>query len=98
MPGVKLGKDVPFYYFSRGTLDLCRILPPLLLLTSRHSLTVVAFAATASQFANQILGAFSYLCRHGRRFCRAAFSDIGQDLATGTQRLAAHCFGPALQE
>ena len=70
----------------------------LLLLTSRHSLTVGAFAATIPQFANQILGAFSYLCRHGRRFCRAAFSDIGQDFATGTLRLAAHSFGSAAQE
>ena len=27
-----------------------------------------------------------------------AFRDIGQDIASGTQRLAAHCLGPAPQE
>ena len=97
MTEVKLRKDVPFYYFSRGTL---RLLPPLL--TSRHSLSVGAFTAPAPQFANQLLRGFSHVFRHyipgGRRVGRAAFSDIGQDLATGTQRLAAHCFGPAPQE
>jgi len=74
----------------------------LLLLTSRHSLTVGAFAATIPQFANQILGGSSNVFRHyisgSRRVGRAAFSDIGQDFATGTLRLAAHSFGSAAQE
>ena len=96
---MKLGKDVPFYYFSRGTFDLfgTNLLP-----TSRHSLTVGAFAVPALHFANQILGGVSHVFRHyysgGRRVGRAAFSDIGKVLATGTQRLAGHCFGPAPQE
>ena len=97
---MKLGKYVPFCYFSRGRLDLWTIL--LLLLTSRHSLTVGAFAAPASQFANQLLGGFSHVFRHyipgGCRVSRAAFSDISKDFATGTQRLANHCFGPAPQQ
>ena len=95
---MKLEK-IPFY-FSRGTL---RLLSPPLLLTTRHSLTVGAVAAPAPQFANQLLGGFSHVFRHyipggRRRVGRAAFSDIGKDLATGTQRFAAHCFGPAPQE
>jgi len=63
---------------------------------------VGAFAAPASQFANQLLGGFSHVFRHyipgGCRVSRAAFSDISKDFATGTQRLANHCFGPAPQE
>jgi len=90
---VKLGKDVPFYYFSLGTIDLWTILT--LLLTS-HRLTVGEFAAPAPQFANQILGGFSHVFRHyipGTHV--VACRDIGQKFATGTQRLAAQCFGPA---
>jgi len=41
---------------------------------------------------------FRHYIPGGRRVGWAAFSDIGKDLATGTQRLAAHCFGPAPQE
>ena len=67
-----------------------------LLLTSRFS---SLFAATTSQFANQILGIFSHVFRHyipgGLCVGKAAVSDMGQDLATGTQRLAAHCLRPA---
>jgi len=96
---VKLRKDVPFYYFSRGTLDLSTILP--LLLTS-HSLNVGALATSASQFANQILGVVSHVFRHyiagGRRVSRAAFSEVGQNFATGAQRFAPHCLGPARQD
>jgi len=51
----------PFYYFSRGTVDLRANLH--LLLTS-HRLTVGAFTATASQYADQILGGFSHVFRH----------------------------------
>jgi len=89
---VKLGKVFPFYYFSRGTL----FRPPLIY---RQRRSVVAFAAPAPQCANQLLGGFSDIFRHyipgSRRVGRAAFSDIVQDLATGTQRLAALCFVPA---
>jgi len=99
---VKLGKDIPFYYFSRRTLDLFGTNLPLLLPTSRHSLTVGAFPVPASQFANQLLGGFRHVfrlyIRGSRRVGWAAFSDIGQDLATGKQRPAAHCFDPVPQE
>jgi len=74
---VKLGKEVPFYYNFRGTLDL---FGTILFPTSHHSLTVGAFAAPASQFPNQLLGGFSYVFRqyitYGRHVGRAAFSDI----------------------
>jgi len=94
---VKLGKDVQFYYFFRRTL-----LPTPIFLTSRHSLRAGAFTASAPQIVNKPLGGFSHVFRHykpgSRRVRRAAFSDIGQDLATGTQLLAAHLFGPAPQE
>jgi len=63
---------------------------------------VGAFAAPGPQFAKQLLGEFSHVFRHyipgGRRVDRAAISDIVQDLATGTQRHAPRCLGPALQE
>jgi len=95
---VKLGKDVHFYYFSRDTLVLFVL--GTLLLTS-HSLPD-AFAAPASQFANQILCEFSHVFIHyipgTHVVSRLACSDIGKDFATGTQRLAAHCFGSAPQE
>jgi len=55
-----------------------------------------------SQSSNQILGGFSHVFGHyvpgGHRVGRLAFSDICKDLGTGTQRFAAHCFGPAPQE
>jgi len=96
---MKLGKNVPFYYFSRGTLDLFRLgILLLLLLPTSHSL-LGAFAATAFQFANQSLGGFSHLFRDyipGTHF--VACRDIGKDFATGAQRLAAHCFSPAPQK
>jgi len=41
---------------------------------------------------------FIYNITDGRCVGSLAFSDIGRDLATGTQRLAAHCLGPAPQE
>ena len=61
-----------------------------------------AFAASAPQFAKQILGGFRYEFRQYKsvrcRVVRSAFSDINKDLATGTQRFKAHCFVPATQE
>jgi len=67
---------------------MLRLLPPLLFLTSRHSLTEGAFAAPAPQIANELLRGFSHVFRHympcGRRVGRPAFSDIGNDLAPGT--------------
>ena len=96
------GKNIPFSYFSRETLDLFGIILLLSLPTFRHSVTVGAYAAPASQFASQILGGFGHVFRlhipDGRRVDRASFSDISQDLLTGKQRLAAHCFVPATQE
>ena len=98
MAEVKLGKGVPFYYFSRGTLDFFRLSAPLL--TTRR--VPAAFTATKTQFANQILGGFSHVFRQyipGSRWVgRLALRDIGQYFATGTQSLAAHCFGPAPKE
>ena len=41
---------------------------------------------------------FRHYIHGGRRFCRTAFSDICQDLATGMQRLAGHRFGAASQD
>jgi len=79
---VKLGKGVNFYYFS--------------LITSRlHG----ALATATSQFANQNFCGFSHVFRPDVSSTHVvAFRDIGQDLATGTQRLVAHCVGPAPQE
>jgi len=95
---VKLGKYDLFYYFSRG---MFRLLPPPLFLTFRHSITVIAFTASAPKFVNQLLGGFSNVFRRyipGSRFVgKAALSDIGKDFATSTQRLARQCFGPAPQ-
>jgi len=76
---------------------LSLLLPPLFL-TFRQSITAVAFAATAPQFANQILGEFNHMFIHYIPSTHVlAFSDIGKVYATGTQRLATHCFGPAPQ-
>ena len=95
MTEIKLGKDISFYYIS-GTLDLFR-LGILLLLTSQSF--PGAFAAPASQFVNQILGVFSHVFRHYIPCTHVvACRDINKDFATGTQRLAAQCFGSAPQE
>ena len=98
MTEVKVGNYVPFYYFSLGTPWTLL----LLLLTSLYSLTLDAYAAPTSQFANQILSGRINVFRHyipgGRRVGRAAFSDIGQDIATSKQRLKPHCLGPGPRE
>ena len=92
---VKLGKDVPFYYFSWGTFETILLLR----LPSSHNITVGAFAAPAPQLPNQVLGGFNHVFKHyvpgGRRVGRAAFSDIGQDFATVGLRLAPQCLGSA---
>jgi len=60
---------------------------------------VGAFAAPAPQFPNQILDVLIHVFRHyipGTHVvtCR----DIGKDFASGTQHLAAHCFGTKPKE
>jgi len=60
MTEVKLGKYIPFYYFSRGMLDFLGLGAPLL--TTRC--LPGAFATTTSQLPNQILGGFSHVFRH----------------------------------
>jgi len=78
-------------------LDLFGTILPLPL--NFHSFTVGAFAAPALQFANQILGGFSHVFRHYIPVTHVvACRDIGQNFATGTQRLASHCLGPVPQD
>jgi len=82
-----------FIIFLGARLIFLRDGAPLLTFPHRFP---CAFAATTSQYANEILGELSHLFRHyiprGRWVCRLAFSDIGKDFATATPRLAAHCF------
>jgi len=60
---------------------------------------VGAFADQAPQFDNQLLGEFSHVFGHYIPGIHVvAYSNIRKDLATGTQHLAPHCFGPAPQE
>ena len=99
MTEVKVGKDVIFI-FSLGTLDLLRVWPPHPL-TFHHRLPG-AFAATTPQFANKILDGFNHVFKHDvagtRVFSRLACRDIGQNFASGTQSLEAHCFSPSPQK
>jgi len=96
MTELKLGKDVHFYNFSRGTL--ANILPQLLI---SHSLTVVRLRPrTRNLLINFYADSVTCLdtIPSSRRVGRAAFSDFGYDLATSTQRVAPHCLGPASEE